>query len=62
MTDVAVTLNHWYTAIWGDRWTIRHENRPVLTFPTKREALDAARENGWVIASGDVFAETEGQG
>lgn len=49
---VVVTLDHWRSPIWGDRWTIVHEGRSGVTRGTEFEARLFCREMRWTIEEG----------
>jgi hypothetical protein len=44
-----VTLSHWTSRAFGDRWTLTYQDRAVITRSTEAEARQAARECGWVV-------------
>lgn len=44
-----VWLAHWRHPVYGDRWTLNHEDRAVRTFDTEDEAQEFARQSGWRV-------------
>ena len=45
----AVHLEHWHSARFGERYSIVHEGKTVLTFGSEFEARQRAREYGWIV-------------
>lgn len=44
-----VSLEHWHSPIWGDRWTLVHERRAVITRSTECEVRAEAVRSGWTV-------------
>ena len=49
VASVVVTLDHWHSERYGERWTITFEGKPLLTFGTEFEARLAARKHSWTV-------------
>ena len=60
MTDIRlvvptrVTLDHWHHAVFGERWSLRYEDRALVTRGTELEARRCARELGWLVEAPDA--------
>lgn len=55
MSDHVLTLHHWLSTrgITGDRYTLLHEGRAVITRGTELEARRYAREMHWTVQRED---------
>jgi tRNA U34 5-methylaminomethyl-2-thiouridine-forming methyltransferase MnmC len=44
-----VQVEHWRSATFGERYSIVHEGKTVLTFGSEIEARQRAKAYGWVV-------------
>lgn len=55
MTDLtippAVTIDHWQCRVYGERYSVEHDGRTVLTFPTELEARRVCRVHNWIVTA-----------
>jgi hypothetical protein len=59
VVPTVVQLDHWFSPAFGDRWTLTHEDRALITRATAFEARQVAKEMGWQVegvSSEDVNA------
>jgi hypothetical protein len=45
----AVSVEHWHSRTFGERYSIVHEGKTVLTFGSEIEARQRAKAYGWVV-------------
>jgi hypothetical protein len=44
-----VQVEHWHSRTFGERYSIVHEGKTVLTFGSEIEARQRAKAYGWVV-------------
>jgi hypothetical protein len=45
----SLTLTHWVSPIWGERWSLACDGRGVMTRGTEQEIVQHAKAMGWTI-------------